>query len=150
MASGLYKMDVTLNGQDYSAGCGSSGICEYTVFPEPTIVAVRPGTGVNAGGTPVQVTVENPMSNYQNLKCRFYPLSEDFRRRLSLHSVSIEVDAQLSGTTVTCVTPRTISPISSASILSTPTPENPLAGLTVVQVTLAKWQHPLIFVVSLV
>jgi hypothetical protein len=134
MPSGVYKMDVTLNGQDYSAGCGSTGICEYTVFPEPTIVGIRPAAGINSGGTPVQVSVENPITNFQNLKCRFFAVSEDSRRRLSLHGVVTEVDAQLQGTTVTCITPRTISPISGASILTTPSAENPTAGLTVVQV----------------
>lgn len=141
MSSGVYQMDITLNDQDYSAGCGlfagGSGICNFKVYIEPTIVDLKPKAGRNTGGTRVQLTVVNPVIEAgQLLACRFYPINPVERERLEIEGIKlIDNQALLSSSTVTCSAPSTVSPTSGLAVLKTPTVDCPTCGQTIVRIT---------------
>lgn len=141
MSSGVYQMDVTLNRQDYSAGCGlfrgGTGICDFKVYIEPIIMSLKPKAGQNTGGARIQLTVTNPVIEAGALlKCRFYPVNEVEAERLSVEGVVlVDNTAVLSSSTVTCTAPTTVAVSSGTAMLKTPTAECPTCGQTVVRIT---------------
>jgi len=57
MQAGWYHVDLSLNGQQFSAGCGTTGRCPFHAYFEPEITQVVPQAGINTGEWLVILTV---------------------------------------------------------------------------------------------
>ena len=134
ITAGSYNVDISLNGQQFSAGCGVSGRCPFYSYIEPTIALVNPQTGVNTGRTLLLMTVENPVIDFYMLQCKFQAIYPPDQERLEIENFDLVSDAAVSGSSVTCFTPTTMA-FGGSPMLHTVSPEKPLQGLTYVSLS---------------
>ena len=138
ITTGMYNMDLTLNGQQFSAGCGATGLCNFYSYIEPIIRSINPQAGIGSGESLVLLTVENPIVQYSDLKCKYQAVHIPDVERLVIEGLTMETDASVSGSTVTCYSPSSQASVVAGTrtpILRTPTPDDPLQGLTYVSLT---------------
>jgi len=146
LTTSSYSLDITLNNQDYSAGCadidpdtGLAGSCFYYFYTEPVITAVAPQAGINTGSSLVVLTIQNPIINFYQLRCRFKAVHAPDAERLQVEGFDMVTDARTEASapgTVSCFSP-TSQPAAAdvAPILHTATSELPKRGLTYVSLT---------------
>ena len=142
ITAGMYNMEITLNGQQFSAGCSkSTSRCNFYSYIEPLINQVNPQAGINTGGSLAILTVENPIVQYSNLRCKYQAVHPPDVERLEIEGLTMVTDASVSGSTVTCYSPSTQAAVTDSKmgmripILHTATVEKPLQGLTYVSLT---------------
>ena len=140
-----YSVEITLNGQQYSRGCSGvdesqvpvkTGVCWYYFYKEPNIVALTPQAGINTGRTQVRLSVEEPLVNYYQLRCRFMAADDSDLERLAIEGLDLATEAFASEDrrSVTCLSPDTTSR-GGDPIMRAPNAERPKRGLTYVSLT---------------
>ena len=136
ITAGSYNVEISLNGQEFSQGCGSTGTCPFYSYNEPLLTRVMPQAGVNSGRTLLVLTVENPVqcNDQCNIKCKFHAMFPPDQERLAIQGFDLITDATLQGNLVTCYSPTSI-PNGGTAMLRTGTPEQPKRGLTHVSIS---------------